>query len=66
LEEVDELFEQRLHAWQFRNATTSGVGARVREIERGMFETQKPNGDDQEDCNSATFEYIENLTSRRL
>ncbi|CRG83311.1 hypothetical protein PISL3812_00662 [Talaromyces islandicus] len=66
LEEVDELFEQRLHAWHFRNATTSGVGARVREIEQGVTETQKPTRDNQEDFDHAIFEYIENLTSRRL
>lgn len=40
LEEVDELFEKGIHAWQFRNATTSGIGARLHRIEQGEF--QKP------------------------
>ncbi len=35
LEEVDELFEQNLWAWQFKGATTTGVGARIAELERG-------------------------------
>ncbi|RXK37325.1 hypothetical protein M231_05391 [Tremella mesenterica] len=37
LEEIDELFEQRLWAWQFDKAVTSGVGARIAELE-GAYE----------------------------
>ncbi|WVQ85136.1 hypothetical protein IAT38_007301 [Cryptococcus sp. DSM 104549] len=33
LEETDELFEKKLWAWQFDKATTTGVGARIAEIE---------------------------------
>ena len=35
LEEVDELFEKHLWAWQFRNAETTGIGARIRQVEQG-------------------------------
>lgn len=33
LEEVDELFEQRLWAWQFRGAVTTGVGSKIGQLE---------------------------------
>jgi hypothetical protein len=33
LEEVDELFEQRLWAWQFRRAVTTGVGSKIGQLE---------------------------------
>lgn len=35
LEEVDELFERGLWAWQFKNAETHGVGARIAAMEAG-------------------------------
>ncbi|WWC60685.1 uncharacterized protein I303_103261 [Kwoniella dejecticola CBS 10117] len=35
LEEMDELFEMRLWAWQFKNAETSGVGRRIAQLEAG-------------------------------
>ncbi|KAH8901337.1 general substrate transporter [Thozetella sp. PMI_491] len=35
LEEVDELFEQKLWAWQYSKATTYGVGARITAMEGG-------------------------------
>lgn len=33
LEEVDELFAQKLWAWQFKGYKTSGVGARIAHLE---------------------------------
>ena len=44
LEEVDEMFEAGVHAWQFRNYETTGVGRRVTELEmheRDALEEQK-------------------------
>lgn len=35
LEEVDELFGAKLWAWQFKGYKTSGVGARIAQLERG-------------------------------
>ena len=35
LEEVDELFERRLWAWQFAGAETTGAGRRIHELELG-------------------------------
>ncbi|KXL42300.1 hypothetical protein M433DRAFT_429307 [Acidomyces richmondensis BFW] len=35
LEEVDELFAKQLRPWRFRNAHTTGVGARLHQIEQG-------------------------------
>ena len=35
LEEVDELFERRLWAWQFEKAETHGVGRTIAELELG-------------------------------
>lgn len=35
LEEVDELFDQNLWAWQFKRAKTTGVGARITELQSG-------------------------------
>jgi hypothetical protein len=51
LEEVDELFAANLWAWQFKGYKTSGVGARIAQLERtGHIEdvaTAKPaNGGD--------------------
>ena len=41
LEEVDELFEKRLWAWQFAKAETTGIGARIRQVEEGHdFDTK--------------------------
>lgn len=34
LEEVDEMFEAKIHAWEFKNFKTSGVGHRLAELER--------------------------------
>ncbi|CAL5868250.1 uncharacterized protein PFLUO_LOCUS2474 [Penicillium psychrofluorescens] len=45
LEEVDELFEAKLHAWQFKDFQTSGAGHRLTELERHdrtALEKQKP------------------------
>jgi hypothetical protein len=36
LEETDELFEQRLWAWQFKEAQTTGVGRRIAKLEAGV------------------------------
>ena len=35
LEEVDELFERRLWAWQFEKAETHGIGRTIAELELG-------------------------------
>lgn len=35
LEEVDELFEARLHAWQFSKYETSGTGRLLAALENG-------------------------------
>lgn len=35
LEETDELFEQRLWAWQFNKAQTTGIGRRIARLEAG-------------------------------
>ena len=35
LEEVDELFERRLWAWQFAKAETHGIGRTIAELELG-------------------------------
>lgn len=58
---MDELFEQRLHAWQFRNAITSGVVARVREIEQGIIKTPKQNTEDLEFAGYTEFQQIEDI-----
>ncbi|CAK7222120.1 hypothetical protein SCUCBS95973_004733 [Sporothrix curviconia] len=44
LEEVDEMFEAKIWAWQFKNFQTTGVGARLGELERhneAALEAQK-------------------------
>ncbi|RXK38375.1 hypothetical protein M231_04284 [Tremella mesenterica] len=56
LEEVDDLFEQRLWAWQFRHATTSGVGARIHRLEQGVIEGK-------EEFHS---EHVENVESDKV
>lgn len=33
LEEVDELFEAKIHAWEFKNYQTSGIGHRIAQLE---------------------------------
>lgn len=38
LEEVDELFEAKIHCWQFSKYKTTGVGHRVGELEQGDHE----------------------------
>lgn len=45
LEEVDELFETKLQAWQFKDLQTSGAGHRLTELERHdriALDEQKP------------------------
>lgn len=43
LEEMDELFDMNLWAWQFNKAETKGVGRRVADVEHGMeTEGDKP------------------------
>lgn len=46
LEEVDELFEQKLWAWQFENAKTHGIGHRIahlREADGDVEENARDN-----------------------
>ncbi|WVQ68313.1 uncharacterized protein L199_006520 [Kwoniella botswanensis] len=46
LEEMDELFELRLSAWQFKNAQTTGVGHRIAQMEAGEVAGNKLEMDD--------------------
>jgi hypothetical protein len=52
LEETDELFEQRLWAWQFKDAQTTGVGRRIAKLQAGIASQDEqiavltPNGDE--------------------
>ncbi|CAK7199486.1 hypothetical protein SEUCBS139899_002166 [Sporothrix eucalyptigena] len=41
LEEVDEMFEAKIWAWQFKNFKTTGVGRRLGELERHNEEALK-------------------------
>lgn len=41
LEEVDELFEARLWAWQFSSYETTGVGSRIARLEEHSAEPDK-------------------------
>ena len=41
LEEVDELFEARLWAWQFKSYKTSGIGHRITELEEHNTQGEK-------------------------
>lgn len=46
LEEVDELFAQKLWAWQFKAYKTSGVGARIAQLE-GRERAESSIGDEE-------------------
>ncbi|WVQ98401.1 hypothetical protein IAU59_005524 [Kwoniella sp. CBS 9459] len=46
LEEMDERFEMRLWAWQFKKAETKGVGARITQLEAGQRAVGKADQDD--------------------
>ncbi|WVF72551.1 hypothetical protein IAT40_007368 [Kwoniella sp. CBS 6097] len=46
LEEMDELFELRLWAWQFKGAETKGVGARITQLEAGRRGAEGADQDD--------------------
>ena len=41
LEEVDELFEARLWAWQFRSYKTSGIGHHITQLEEHGVASEK-------------------------
>ena len=45
LEETDELFDMNLWAWQFHNAKTIGIGARITQLEEGNVVAAVPGTD---------------------
>lgn len=62
MEEVDELFDKGLYAWQFRYAKTTGVGAMLHEIEQGNYGDGKAREEGEVDPGGCAREEIEDIT----